>query len=96
MTKICLRYRNIDIPFINIGWMVGVWVGGFLCKGDQEPHIILYISDKNGTSKLNKLAIFDKKWNFWNLVAMFDKKPCGQYMAIFTFINLVCHKHVWK
>ena len=31
------------------------------------------ISDKNGTSKLNKLAIFDHKWNFWNLVANFDK-----------------------
>ena len=43
------------------------------CKGDQESHVILYISDKNGTSKLNKLTIFDQKWNFWNLVAMFDK-----------------------
>ena len=55
------------------GRMVGVWVGGILCKGDQESHAILYISDKNGTSKLNKLAIFDQKWNFLNLVAMFDK-----------------------
>ena len=74
MTKICFRYRNIDMPFIDIGWMVGVWVGGILCKGDQESHVILYISDKNGTSKLNKLTIFDQKWNFWNLVAMFDKQ----------------------
>ena len=48
-------------------------MGGILCKGDQEPHVILYISVKKGISKLNKLAIFDKKWNFWNLVAMFDK-----------------------
>ena len=64
------RDGNNDMPFID---MVGVWVGGILCKGDQEPHVILNISDKNGTSKLNKLAIFDKKWNFWNLVAMFDK-----------------------
>ena len=63
------------MPFIDIGWMVGVWVGGILCKGDQESHVILYISDKNGTSKLNKLTIFDQKWNFWNLVAMFDKQP---------------------
>ena len=47
--------------------------GTFLCKGDQESHVIPYISDKNGTSKLNKLTIFDKKWNFWNLLAMFDK-----------------------
>ena len=38
-----------------------------------ESQIILYISDKNGTSKLNKLTIFDQKWNFWNLVAKFDK-----------------------
>ena len=53
--------------------MVGVWVGGILCKRDQEQHVFLYISDKNGTSKLNKLAIFDQKWNFWNLVANFDK-----------------------
>ena len=73
MTKICFRYRNIDMSFIDIGWMVGVWVGGILCKRDQEPHVFLYISDKNGTSKLNKLAIFDQKWNFWNLVANFDK-----------------------
>ena len=58
---------------VNTILMVGAWVGGILCKGDQEPHVILNISDKNGTSKLNKLAIFDKKWNFWNLVAMFDK-----------------------
>ena len=64
MTKTCFRYRHID---------GGGWVGGSLCKGDQESHVILYISDKNGTSKLNKLTIFDQKWNFWNLVAMFDK-----------------------
>ena len=63
------------MPFIDIGRMVGVWVGGILCKRDQEPHVFLYISDKNGTSKLNKLAIFDQKWNFWNLVANFDKQP---------------------
>ena len=61
------------MPFIDIGRMVGVWAGGILCKRDQEPHVFLYISDKNGTSKLNKLAIFDQKWNFWNLVANFDK-----------------------
>ena len=48
-------------------------VGGILCKRDQEPHVFLDISDKNGTSKLNKLAIFDQKWNFWNLVANIDK-----------------------
>ena len=73
MTKICFRYRNIDMPFMDVGHMVGVWVGGIICKGDQEPHIFLHISDKNGTAKLNKLTIFDQKWNFWNLVAMFDK-----------------------
>ena len=61
------------MSFIDIGWMLGVWVGGILCKGDQESHVILYISDKNGTSTLDKLTIFDQKWNFWNLVAMFDK-----------------------
>ena len=73
MTKNCFRYRNIDMSFIDIGRMVGLWVGGILYKRDQEPHILLYISDKNGTSKLNKLTIFDQKWNFWNPVAMFDK-----------------------
>ena len=73
MTKICFRYRNIDMPFTDVGRIVGVWAGGILCKGDQESHVILYISDKNGTSKLNKLTIFDQKWNFWNLVAKFDK-----------------------
>ena len=73
MTKICFWYRNIDMPFIDLGWMVGVLVGGILCKGDQELHVILYVSDKNGTSILNKLTIFYEKWKFWNLVAMFDK-----------------------
>ena len=73
MTKICFRYRNIDMPFIDLVWMVGVWAGGILCKGDQKLHVILYISDKSGTSKLNKLIIIYQKWNFWNLVAMFDK-----------------------
>ena len=58
------RYRNIDMPFIGIGRMVGVWVGGILCKGDQEPHVFLNISDKNGTSKLDKLTIFDKNGTF--------------------------------
>ena len=48
--KNCFWYRNIDMSYIDIGWMVGVWVGGILCKGDQESHVILYISDKNGTS----------------------------------------------
>ena len=71
--KNCFQYRNIEMAFIDIGRMVGVWVGGILCKRDQEPHVFLYISDKNGTSKLNKLTIFDQKWNFWNLVAKFDK-----------------------
>ena len=33
------------------------------------------ISDKNGTSQSNKMAIFDKKWNFWNLMASFNKLP---------------------
>ena len=66
-------YRSIDKSNFVIGRMVGVWVGGILYKRDQEPHVFLYISDKNGTSKLNKLAIFDQKWNFWNLVANFDK-----------------------
>ena len=61
------------MPFIDIGWTVGVWEGGILCNGDQESHVILYISDKNGSSKLNKSTIFYEKWNFWNLVAMFDK-----------------------
>ena len=59
-----VKVKNIYMPFIDIGRMVGVWVGGILCKRDQEPHVFLYISDKNGTSKLNKLAIFDQKWNF--------------------------------
>ena len=68
-----LGYRNIDMPFNDLWWMVGVWVGGILCKGDQEPHVFLHISDENGTSKLNKLTIFDEKWNFWNLMAKFDK-----------------------
>ena len=75
MTKSCFRYRNIDMPFIDIGWMVGVWVGGILCKGNQELTVFLYISDKNGTSKSDKLTIFDQKWNFWNLLAKFDKLP---------------------
>ena len=61
------------MSFIDIGWMVGVWVGGILCEGDQNPHDILYISDKNGTYKSNKMTAFDQKWNFWNLVTKFDK-----------------------
>ena len=82
----CKRIELIELTICMVGGtesgariydakfcMVGVWVGGILCKGDQELHVILYISDKNGTSKLNKLTIFDQKWNFWNLVAMFDK-----------------------
>ena len=65
MAKNCFRYRNIDMPFIDIGRMVGVWVGGILCKGDQEPHIVfLYISDKNGTSKLRKLPFLIKNGTF--------------------------------
>ena len=71
------RFFFIDIGFFdtqNTSFLiVGVWVGGILCKRDQEPHVFLYISDKNGTSKLNKLTIIDQKWNFWNLVAEFDK-----------------------
>ena len=31
------------------------------------------VSDKNGTAKLKKMTIFDRKWNFWNLMAKFDK-----------------------
>ena len=73
MTKNYFRYRNIDMPFIDIGYMVGVREGGILCKGDQEPYVFFHISDKNGTSKFNKLTTFDQKWNFWNLVANFDK-----------------------
>ena len=68
--KLSERMKRKHIELIE---MVGVWVGGILCKRDQEQHVFLYISDKNGTSKLNKLAIFDQKWNFWNLVANFDK-----------------------
>ena len=73
MKKICFQYRNIDMPFNDNGRMVGAWMGGIHCKRDQKSHVILYIPDKNGTSKLNELSIFDQKWNFWNLVAMFDK-----------------------
>ena len=50
MAKNCFRYRNIDIPFIDIGRMVGVWMGGILCKQNQKPTVFLYISDKNGAS----------------------------------------------
>ena len=48
MTKNCFRYRNIDMSFIDIGWLLGVWVGGILCKGDQRPHVFF---------------IFQIKWN---------------------------------
>ena len=69
---------SLDWAFFSVVILFRHWFPLFekaeiLCKGDQESHVILYISDKNGTSKLNKLTIFNQKWNFWNLVAMFDK-----------------------
>ena len=60
-------------PMKLIELKLRVWVGGFLCKVDKEPHLFLNISDKNGGSKLNKLTILGQKWNFWNLMAKFDK-----------------------
>ena len=65
MTKKCFRY-------INIGGGVGGWHS--LQRRSGAKHFF-YISDKNGTSKLNKLTIFYQKWNFWNRVAKFDKQP---------------------
>ena len=50
-------------------------MGGVLCKIDQEPHVFLNNSDKNGTSKLEKMTIFDQKWNFCNPMAKFNNKP---------------------
>ena len=43
---------------------------------DGCPSYLMFYSHKfpsYGTSKLNKMTIFDHKWNFWNLVAKFDK-----------------------
>ena len=42
---------------------------------DQELHVFLNNSDKNGTSKLEKMTIFDQKWNFCNPMAKFNNKP---------------------
>ena len=73
-SKNCVQYRIIDMTFIDIGWFVGVFGLGALCARDHEPHMFLYISDENGSSKLNKVNTFDQKWIFWNLVAKFDKE----------------------
>ena len=54
------------------GWWGCGWVA-FEAGQIKSRMFFLYISDKNGTSKLDKLAIFDHKWNFLNLVANFDK-----------------------
>ena len=57
------------------GWLVGTGgVGGWhSLQRRSKAARFLYISDKNGTSKLNEFTIFDQTWNFWNLMAKFDK-----------------------